>query len=128
MIRNVSTSQDMRSNKIDKSNESPRVINSNELIESLMNKSANRLFNRKRDGLRDYKRKKESSSRESQERSGYMMNVSNYFKELKKQNESFIKWSSVYFYASPTGLWIMVGEALARILKYKGQLIILSWY
>lgn len=86
MIRNVSTSQEMRTARIDKSAESPRVINSNELVENLLNKSANRLFNRKRDGLRDYKRKKEGNSRESKERTEYMINLSGYFKELKKQN------------------------------------------
>ena len=68
-VRNVFSSQEMRYSKGEKSTDSPRIINSSEMIEHLMNKNANRLFSHKRDALRDYKLRKESCSRESKQRS-----------------------------------------------------------
>lgn len=86
-VRNVSSSQEMRLSRMEKSADSPRILNSSEMIENLMDKNANRLVSHKRDALREYKRRKESVSRDARQRSDYMINVGNYFKELRKQNE-----------------------------------------
>jgi hypothetical protein len=67
-VRNISSSQEMRHSKLERSTDSPRIINSSEMID-LMNKNATRLFSRKRDALKDYKQRKESLSRESKHES-----------------------------------------------------------
>lgn len=72
-----------------KAPESPkaRVLDPRELTSSLLSRTHNRLFSRKVDRSLGRPRGNSTSVRE---RSGHMLHVSDYFRQLKKQNSDFL--------------------------------------